>query len=51
MVREKLYLERTSGYSRLDKLAMEALEKWTFEPLKTAVGDQWGIITFRYLLK
>jgi len=50
-VREKLYLERTSGYSKLDQLAMEAIKKWIFEPLETTGGDQWGIITFRYLLK
>ncbi len=50
-IREKLYLERTSGYSKLDRLAMEAIKKWVFEPLETKGGDQWGIITFRYLLK
>lgn len=50
-IREKLYLERTSGYSKLDRLAMEAIKKWIFEPLETNGGDQWGIITFRYLLK
>jgi len=50
-IREKLYLERTSGYSKLDRLAMEAIKKWVFEPLETDGGDQWGIITFRYLLK
>lgn len=50
-IREKLYLERTSGYSRLDRLAMEAIKKWVFQPLETKGGDQWGIITFRYLLK
>lgn len=49
-VREKLYLERTSGYTKLDQLAMDALRKWVFESLKTT-GDQWGIITFRYLLR
>lgn len=50
-IREKLYLERTSGYSKLDRLAMEAIKRWVFEPLETSGGDQWGIITFRYLLK
>jgi TonB family protein len=50
-IREKLYLERTSGYSKLDRLAMEAIKKWVFAPLETDGGDQWGIITFRYLLK
>lgn len=48
-VREKLYLERTSGYSKLDKLVMEAIRKWVFEPV--SAGDQWGIITIRYLLE
>ncbi|GAI25413.1 unnamed protein product, partial [marine sediment metagenome] len=39
------------GYSKLDRLAMEAIKRWVFEPLETNGGDQWGIITFRYLLK
>ena len=49
-VRDKLYLERTSGYSKLDKLVMEALKKWVFEPVKSG-GDQWGVVTVRYLLE
>jgi len=32
-------------------IAMEAIKKWVFEPLKDSKGDQWGIVTFRYLLK
>ncbi|OGS25248.1 MAG: hypothetical protein A2297_00575 [Elusimicrobia bacterium RIFOXYB2_FULL_48_7] len=50
-VRAEIYLERTSGYRELDSLAEESIKKWVFEPLKTGGGDQWGIITFKYLLK
>lgn len=41
-------VETTSGYGRLDRLAIESLRKWKFEPASFA-GRQWGIITFRFL--
>ncbi|MBI4345963.1 MAG: energy transducer TonB [Elusimicrobia bacterium] len=41
-------IETTSGYGRLDRLAIESLRKWKFEPASGA-GRQWGIITFRFL--
>lgn len=50
-VREKIYLERTSGYGKLDQLAIEAIRQWMFEAIATSTGDQWGVITFRYLLE
>ncbi|MCB4791442.1 MAG: energy transducer TonB [Elusimicrobia bacterium] len=50
-VREKVYIERTSGYIQLDRLTTEALQRWVFEPVEDSKGDQWGIITFRFLLK
>lgn len=43
-------VERTSGYGRLDRLAMESLKRWKFEPLATE-ERQWGIITFRFVLE
>lgn len=43
-------VERTSGYGRLDKLAMESLRNWRFEPLAGS-GVQWGVITFRFVLE
>ena len=45
-----MYIERTSGYERLDHLAMDSLKKWKFSSL---AGDekQWGIITFRFILE
>jgi len=43
-------VERTSGYGRLDKLAMESLSHWRFEPLLGS-GVQWGVITFRFVLE
>jgi TonB family protein len=43
-------VEHTSGYGRLDKLAMDALSKWKFAPLLSE-ERQWGVITFRFLLE
>lgn len=48
-VRDNAVVERTSGYPELDKLAMTALKQWKFTPL-AGNDDQWGVITFRYLL-
>jgi TonB family protein len=50
-VRQKMILERTSGYSKLDKLAMKAIQEWIFESISAGDGDQWGVVTFKYLLK
>lgn len=43
-------VEQTSGYGRLDRLAMEALKKWRFAP-GGAEERQWGVITFRFVLE
>ena len=43
-------VEHTSGYGRLDRLAMDALSKWKFAPLLSE-ERQWGVITFRFLLE
>jgi TonB family protein len=50
---ENTYVELTSGYPRLDKLALEALKKWRFVPLQPNVPqvDQWGRVTFRFILR
>lgn len=45
-----LRVERTSGYGRLDRLAMDALKNWKFEPLSME-ENQWGVITFRFVLE
>jgi len=39
----------SSGYGRIDKLALDALKSWRFEA-KPGVGVQWGVITFRFVL-
>lgn len=44
-------VERTSGYSALDKSAMEELKKWKFSRISSKEQDQWGVITFRFLLE
>lgn len=43
-------VESSSGYGRLDKLAMESLKSWRFVP-KPGAGVQWGVITFRFILE
>lgn len=44
-------IEKTSGYRALDKLAMDALQRWRFDALPGATASQWGVITFRFLLE
>jgi TonB family protein len=50
---DNMYLERTSGYAELDRLAMEALNKFLFVtlPENQAQEDEWGVATFRFELK
>lgn len=52
-VREDMSVERTSGYSELDKLVMAVLRTWQFEALPKGAPqqEQWGVITFRFKLK
>lgn len=45
-----LRIERSSGYSRLDRLAMDSLQRWKFAPLLVD-EKQWGVITFRFVLE
>lgn len=46
------YIERTSGYKELDKLALIAIRNWVFVPLPedATQENQWGIITFKFRL-
>lgn len=50
VVGDTLRVERTSGYGRLDRLAMDHLRVWKFQP-KAVSGNEWGVITFRFLLE
>lgn len=52
-VLDNMYLEKTSGYSELDHLAMEAIQKFVFVTLpdNQAQEDEWGVATFRFELK
>ena len=43
-------VENSSGYGRLDKLALESLKDWRFAP-KPGAGVQWGVITFKFVLE
>jgi len=49
-VQPDMSIERTSGYGRLDRLAMESLARWQFAPINTN-ERQWGVITFRFVLE
>jgi TonB family protein len=50
VVLPNMRVENTSGYGRLDRLAMDSLSKWKFAPL-ISEEKQWGVITFRFLLE
>ena len=45
-----LRIEKTSGFGRLDRLAMESLKKWRFAPIQSE-EKEWGVITFRFVLE
>lgn len=47
---DKIRVTQASGYSDLDRLAIEALKSWIFDPVAGS-EDQWGYITFRYILE
>lgn len=44
----KTTIKISSGYSKLDTLAQEALDQWRFEPLDVSTGEQNGQITFTF---
>jgi TonB family protein len=44
----KTNIKISSGYSKLDTLAQEALDQWRFEPLDPSTGEQNGKITFTF---
>ena len=52
-VKKTIYVERTSGYSKLDKLVTDALGQWVFVALERKFygKEQWGVITFYFNLK
>lgn len=52
-VKTNMYLEKTSGYTELDRLAKEAIAKFVFIalPREQDQEDEWGIATFRFELK
>ncbi len=49
-VRPDMRVTSSSGYGRLDELALDALGAWRFVPAPGA-GVQWGVITFRFVLE
>ncbi|MBI4345473.1 MAG: TonB family protein, partial [Elusimicrobia bacterium] len=53
-IKRSVVIKRTSGFPDLDRLAIEALQKWKFQPLHNGVGmsnpDVWGIVSFRFMM-
>ena len=45
-------VESSSGYPDLDQVVIDALRGWEFAPLAAGVKseDQWGVITFKFML-
>lgn len=52
-VEDRSYIYTTSGFVELDRLALSTIKKWLFDPLPkdTSQEDQWGIITFCFVLE
>ncbi len=52
-VGDRLYVEKTSGYAELDKLAVDALKKYVFAPLPLNVkqAEQKGSIVIRFTFR
>jgi len=52
-VGNKLFIEKTSGYAELDRLAMETLKKFLFAPLPLTVRqvEQKGTIVIRFTFR
>ncbi|MFH2205021.1 MAG: TonB family protein [Elusimicrobiota bacterium] len=51
VLEDRLSVESSSSYGWLDRLAMEHLKKWRFEPLPMGGRNEWGVITFRFFLE
>ena len=49
-VRSFMQMQRTSPSTKLDDVALDALRQWRFRSIPNAVGDQWGVVTFRFTL-
>jgi TonB family protein len=49
-VGDRLYVEKTSGYAELDRLAIDAIKKYEFAPLPLTVkqAEQKGSIVIRF---
>ncbi|MBI4424966.1 MAG: energy transducer TonB, partial [Elusimicrobia bacterium] len=53
-VKRSVVIKRTSGFPDIDRLAIEALTKWRFQPVHPGVGtanpDIWGVVSFKFLM-
>ncbi|PCI36694.1 MAG: hypothetical protein COB53_08710 [Elusimicrobia bacterium] len=51
VLEDGMTVQRSSGYGRLDRLAMGHLKRWRFESRPFGAKNEYGIITFRFLLE
>lgn len=50
-VRSFVQLVHASGDARFDDGSLAAIRQWRAEAMPDATGDQWGLVTFHYLLE
>ncbi len=48
-VLDNAVVDKTSGYGALDRLALAAIKRWSFEAIGGPPSTQWGVITFRFV--
>jgi TonB family protein len=51
VIEDGMHMVQTSGYPELDRLAMDSLKQWRFQAKSDDSGNEWGIITFRFVLE
>lgn len=53
-IKRGVVIKRTSGFPDIDRLALEALRKWKYQPIHNGVGmsspDVWGIVSFKFTM-
>jgi TonB family protein len=50
-VLDNMSVDKPSGLPRLDRLVMQHLKLWRFSAVDPSAGNQWGVITFRFVLE
>lgn len=50
-VRSFIQVTQMSGQQDFDDFAVDALRQWQFAEIPYAIGDQWGVVTFHFVLE